>query len=93
MTKRPTTTRPAASEYAACVNFRRNLSAFIKAHKGVSQRSIAAAIGGAQSYVCLMLNGEYDPSLEYVQRIADAIQVPAEDLISNEKRFRPYLDE
>lgn len=83
--------RKEPSTAQACINFRRNLAAYIKAHKGVSQRSIAEKIGGAQSNVNHVISGRCEPGLEYVQRIADAIGVAVEDLISNEKRFRVYL--
>lgn len=83
--------QPRPADAQACVNFRRNLRAYIKHRPELTQRKLAERINGAQAYVNLVLKGRYAPGLDYVQRVADGLGIPIEDLISNEKRFSVYL--
>ncbi|MBV7532374.1 helix-turn-helix domain-containing protein [Chitinophaga sp. sic0106] len=51
--------------------------------KGWSQMRFAAEVGVESAYLNKILNAHRQPGFEMIHRIADALQMPAGDLLSN----------
>lgn len=71
---------------SAVDNFRFNLSSVLK-EQNVSQRAVAEGAGLSYVYVNRVLQGKTSPSLECCEKIANAIHLPLEDLISHPADF------
>lgn len=67
-------------------NFRTNLRN-VMAKLQLSQRDLAEKAGSGQTFINRVLNGKSSPSIEFADRIADAVGVSLESLITNPKNF------
>lgn len=84
--------RKLANSHQSIRWFVENTRAWLKADPGRSQASLAAGAGCNKVYLSNVLTGKCSPSLAFVGSIADAMEVPCEDLIGNPKKFRVHLD-
>lgn len=53
-------------------NFQENVKRLLKSER-ISQRELAKRLGVSDAAVSELLNGNYSPSLDYVERIAKAL--------------------
>lgn len=71
---------------SAAANFRFNAKAVIE-RRELSQRAIAARMDGSYSFLCQVLNGKSVPTLDFVDRFAVAVGIPADDLVGHPEKF------
>ena len=55
----------------------------LRQEKNMSQASLAKVSGIAQSTVCYIENGQRNPSIDTVMRLADALEVDIETLVKS----------
>lgn len=58
----------------------------LRAERGVSQEQMALKAGIDRSYFGHLERGEYSPTLEMVERVAVAFEVPASELVARAER-------
>lgn len=70
---------------SATSRFRENLVAMLK-EQGLRHKDLAERLGVSRPSVTQMLSRDYSLTLDHAQRIADALKVPLETLISENQK-------
>jgi transcriptional regulator with XRE-family HTH domain len=77
-------------DVSALKNFRSNLNAVCE-QRGVSQRALAERAGLHWTGVNRILQGHTDPSLSTCERLAEAVEVPLEDMLAHPVDFKKKI--
>lgn len=71
----------------------RNYLKIFRSEKNISQGELADRIGISQNYYCYIENGERQQniSLELLQKLSKALEIPLEELIRQENQYKQDL--
>lgn len=68
-----------------CDDFRANVNATL-AKQGISRSELASRMGVSAAYISQILNGDHEPGLRVVERIAEALGVQAATLLKKNRK-------